>query len=72
MLLDRCPFDLLSTNDSCFYGAAIDAVVVVDSKIAVTGMRLDHSEFHRLAAPRAGVVDKKSQRHADLLRPPAN
>jgi len=54
------------------YGAAIDAVVVVDCKIAVTWMRLDHSELHWLAAPRAGVIDEYGQRHGQSFSPPAN
>jgi hypothetical protein len=55
-------------SDFSSYGAAIDAVVVVDCKIAVTRMRLDHSELHWLAAPRAGVVDKHGQRHGEPFR----
>jgi hypothetical protein len=54
------------------YGAAIDAVVVVDCKIAVTWMRLDHSGLHWLAAPRAGVIDEYGQRHGQSFSPPAN
>jgi hypothetical protein len=58
--------------DSGSYGAAIDAVVIVGCKIAVTWMRLDHSELHWLAAPRAGVVYKNGQRHVSSFSPPAN
>jgi hypothetical protein len=42
----------------------------VDWKIAVTWMRLDHSELHWLAAPRAGVVGKIGQRHGEFLFAP--
>jgi hypothetical protein len=45
-------------------------MVVVDCEIAVTWMRLDHSELHWLAAPRAGVVDKNGQRHGEFLFAP--
>src|SRR5271168_2263850 len=54
------------------YGAAIDAVVVLDCKIAVSWMWLDRGELHWLPAPRAGVVYKNGQRHGEFLSPPAN
>ena len=44
---------------------AIDAVELVDNKVAASWMLHDNSELCWLAAPRAGVIHKKIKRQGE-------
>jgi hypothetical protein len=56
---------VLQREDFSYYRAAMDALIVVDCKVTARRMCFDNREFYRFAAPRAGVVDKKGQRHGE-------
>jgi hypothetical protein len=62
-----------SSHDNCLlpeegfglYTPTIDAVELVDSKVAASWMLHDNSELNWLAAPRAGVIHKKIKRQGE-------
>jgi hypothetical protein len=53
--------------DFSFHRAAIDALEIMNCKVAASRMRLDNSELNWLAALGAGLIDKQGQGHAEFL-----